>query len=110
MNFPAGIEVTLLSRVLAGSTDAYGNDAWTSTPTTVLAAFVPAGSTEQVQGRDTVTDTDTVYLPAGTVVAATDQIQIGADIYEIVGTPNAWVSPFDGWAPAIEVHLLKVSG
>ncbi|HEY5201195.1 MAG TPA: hypothetical protein VIJ31_09820 [Acidothermaceae bacterium] len=109
MNFPDGIQMTLISRT-ANGTDAYGNDAFASTTSTFTSPFVPAGSTEQVQGRDTVIENDTIYPPAGTVINPTDQVQIDDDVYEVIADALDWVNPFTGWAPAIEVHLQKVSG
>jgi hypothetical protein len=109
VTFPFGRDVSLVRRTKSG-TDAYGNDAFTTTTTVVKGAFAPGGSTEQVQGQDVLITQPTVYLPAGTDVSAVDAIDIDGDRFEVDGTPNHWMNPFTGWQPGVEVRLRRVTG
>lgn len=109
MTFPFGEQITLVHRT-KGTPDAYGNDTWTTTTTTVTGAFNPGSSVESVQGQDLLTVQPAVYLPAGTPLAAIDAVQIRGLTYEVDGSPNTWVNPFTGWQPGVEVRLKRVTG
>lgn len=103
--------VTLNKRVKSGE-DAYGNDVFVSTPTTVAGVFAPGGSSEQVQGQDVVVTQPTVYLLTGTDVDAVDSLTVAGRSYEVDGDPSAWPpNPFTGWQPeySVEVRLRRVS-
>jgi hypothetical protein len=109
LTYPFGQSITLVGRSRSGE-DAYGNDTWTESTTTVVGVFAPGGSSELVQGQDTVISQPTVYLPAGTDVTAVDQIEVGGVRYLVDGTPNTWASPFTGWKAGVEVRLERVTG
>lgn len=109
MTFPLGAQITLVTRAKSG-TDSYGNDVYGETTTTVVGAFAPGGSSELIQGQDTVITQPTVYLPAGTDVTSVDEVEVNGLRYLVDGEPNAWVSPFTGWAPGVEVRLERVTG
>lgn len=109
MDFPYGDTITLHSRAVT-SQDAYGDDVYTSTDSTLVGAYYDAGSTEVVQGVDTVTTTPTVILPAGTVVNPVDQITVRAVTYDVDGRPQDWRHPMTGWQPGIVVRLRGVTG
>lgn len=109
MTFPFGRSVSLVRRSKSG-TDAYGNDAFTTTSTVVRGAFAPGGSTEQVQGQNVLITQPTLYLPAGTDVSSVDAVDIDGDRFEVDGSPNDWTSPFTGWSPGVEVRLKRVTG
>lgn len=109
MNFPFGETVSLVTRVKSG-TDAYGNDIWTETATDVPGAFVPGGSTEQLQGQDVVTTQPTVLLPPDTSVTAVDAVDVAGQRFEVDGMPNVWTSPLTGRQFGVEVRLKRVTG
>lgn len=109
VTFPFGVNVTVVSRAVSG-TDSLGNDVFTLTKTVVLGAFAPGGSTELVQGQDIVITQPVAYLPPGTVVGPSDAVQVAGTTYEVDGSPNAWLSPFTGWQPGVEVRLKAVTG
>lgn len=103
-------EVTLVRRTKGTVTDAFGNDTWAEVAVTVPGIFVPGGSTEQIQGQDLLVTQPTVYLPAGTDVGYLDAVIVAGDRYDVDGSPNAYVNPFTGWAPGIEVRLRRATG
>lgn len=109
MTFPFGDTITLHSRTVTGH-DTYGNDVYTSTDSTVVGGFAPAGSAELTQGQDLVTTTPSVYLPAGTNVAAVDQVTVRGVTYDVDGSPQDWRHPFTGWQAGIVVRLQGVTG
>lgn len=109
MTFPFGTSITLLTRT-KGAPDAYGNDTWTTTSSTVRGAFNPGASSEAVQGQDLLTVQPAVYLPPGTVVAAVDAVQVDGLTYEVDGNPNAWTNPFTAHDFGVEVRLKRVTG
>jgi hypothetical protein len=105
-----GEPVTVLDRAVTGE-DGDGNDVFTDTPTFLAGCvFNPGTSLEAVQGQDVLTVKPTVYLPAGSVLKPTDRLIVRGDTYEVDGKANAWVSPFTGWSPGVEVHLKLVTG
>lgn len=108
MTFPFGATVTLVRRVKSGE-DAFGNDTFSTTSQTVVGAYSPGGSSEQVQGQDVVVTQPTVYLPTGTDLRAVDAIDIGGERFEVDGTPGEWQNPFTGWRPGLEVRLRRVA-
>lgn len=102
--------VTIHRRAVTGQ-DSYGNDIYADVDALVgVVAFAPGASSEVTQGRDTITTQPTVYLPAGTVVDGISAVTAGGVRYDVDGNPNAWRSPFSGWAPGIEVRLKAVTG
>ncbi|HET8589012.1 MAG TPA: hypothetical protein VFM01_05215 [Nakamurella sp.] len=109
MNFGTGQEITLISRTVTGR-DAYGNDVYSETRTTVTGGFAPGGSSELVQGQDIVITQPRVYLPPGTVVTSVDAIEVAGVRYDVDGTPSVWVSPLTGWDAGVVVQLLAVTG
>lgn len=109
MTFPYGKAITLVTRAVTGR-DVYGNDVYGETTTTVVGAFAPGGSSEQVQGQDTVTTQPTAYLPSGTDPTAIDALEVDGQRYEVDGDPQSWQSPYTGWAPGVAVRLQRVTG
>lgn len=105
------VPVTLNKRVKSG-TDAFGNDVYAATASTVAGVFAPGGSSEQMQGQDIVITQPTVYLLTGTDVSAVDSLTVNGLAYEVDGSPNAWPPhPFTGWVPdySVEVRLRRVA-
>jgi hypothetical protein len=105
-----GTTVTLLRSVVTGR-DQYGNDVRTTTQTQVGgAAFVPASTSENIQGTDQVTADAECYLPAGTQVGPEDQLICQGVTYQVTGAPELWSSPFTGLAAPVKVNLKVVTG
>jgi hypothetical protein len=113
--FPHGETVTRQRGVMV--TDPYSGQAtsldWT-TPTTLSipgCGFNPGSSSEPVQdGRNAVITKPEVYAPAGMDVLAGDRLVVRGVTYEVSGRPQAWVSPFTGWAPGLVIVLDLVEG
>ena len=53
----------------------------------------------------------TLFAPFGADITAADQIRIAeaawAGLYDVVGEPGQWESPFTGWQPGMEVALTR---
>lgn len=113
MNFPFGETITLLKRTKTG-TDSFGNDVFSDVSQgTLLGAYVPAGSVEQVQGQDVVTVQPSVLLPPDTdaqALTAIDALSVAGQMFEIDGVPNVWASPLTGRQFGVEVRLRRVTG
>lgn len=119
--FPPFVEPLALVRRTKAGVDGDGNDLLVDAVTVVGGIFAPGGSTEQTEGQQRVTDTPSALLPFGTDLSALDAIvnkpvvdaegQIAAgDWYELAGDPSEYRSPFDGWAPGLQVQLKRVAG
>lgn len=108
--FAFGQPVTILHRTQGSARDNDGNFAPTTVSVTVQGAFAPRGSTEIVQGQDVVITQPTVYLPPGTVIGPADAVTVAGVTYQVDGAPNAYVNPFTGWQPGVEVKLREVTG
>jgi hypothetical protein len=108
--FQFGETVTVFRRVVSGR-DQYGNDVYTDVSTTYPRIPVwQGGSTEDTQGQDMVTTSKTMLLPVGAGAAPIDHIMINGDDYEVIGEPEAPVSPWSGTAPGIVVQMRRVTG
>lgn len=99
----------LVTRVKTG-VDGDGNDQYGEVTEIVGGVFVPGGTSEMTEGQDRTVTSPSALLPHGTDVTALDAIVYGDNRYEINGDPSDWVSPFDDWAPGIQVQLHKVAG
>lgn len=110
---PFGDEVVIV-RPGPPTEDVYGNDV--PGPSTEIpvpgCAVAPreAGSTELTDARDTVIEGLVLYAPHGTVVRPTDQVRVGGDLYEVVGQPGSFRSPFTGSTGPVVVSLTLVTG
>lgn len=116
MRFPYGETVTVLRAGLAD--DGYGNQVrdW-STP-----VRIPCAGCAVAQGaRDSVTEILTgdrnviisdlvVFMPPGADVVATDRLEVRGRVYEVVGEPFDWVSPFTGVAFGVPVYCNRMEG
>ena len=110
MIFGFGETVVLHTRTRTGE-DAYGNDVFTTTDTTLEKVPVwPAGATELVQGQDTTITGLYALLPADTNVEAIDYVTVYGDDYEVDGEPGRFASPFTGLNPGVQVHLTRIAG
>lgn len=112
MIFGFGETLVVHTRTRSGQ-DAYGNDVFTTTDTTLTNVPVwPAGATELVQGEDLTITGLYALLPAGSNVTAIDYVtrQRDGKRYEVDGEPGFYTSPFTGLDPGVRVHLTKVEG
>jgi hypothetical protein len=114
MMYPHGETVAVLT---AGTkTDPYSGEAredW-STATEVThsgVAVEPRPSSEPVQdARNAVTSGFTLYgLPDGAVTAA-NRVRVRGEVYEILGDPALWRSPFTDWEPGLVVQVGRTEG
>ena len=118
-NLLKGQTVTVVHRTLVVDddgnpvTDAGGNDQYTDTSFTVeQCAISPGFSSEDFSGTESITDNVDVHLPNGTAVFALDAIIMpDGTLYEVVGLPHTWTSPFTGTlAPVLAKCKLVTSG
>lgn len=118
MSFPYGFTAT----VKRATQDRVGNITTTPHHDEGGCALAPRSSSESLgQQRDTVTVGLTLYVPSPDAdILPTDVIFLpdvpqvpppyrGTD-WQVEGEPGAWISPFTGWAPGIEVALTRVTG
>lgn len=113
---PQGDTVTIV-RPGPATEDAYGNDV-PGPPTEIPIAgcgVAPRDSTgsaanEMTDARDTVISGLTLYAPYGTDVRATDKVRIGGIMYEVIGLPGSFRSPFSGSTGPVVVALELVTG
>lgn len=114
MDFPHGESVDVLT---AGAvTDPYSGETVTdwSAATEVThddVAVEPRPSGEPVQdARNAVTSGFTLYgLPAGSVTAA-NRVRVRGEVYNVLGEPAEWRSPFTGWEPGLVVQTERTAG
>lgn len=69
-----------------------------------------ASNNELTDARDTVITGLTVFAPSGTDVRATDKMRVGGDLYDVVGLPGSFRSPFTASAGPVVVSLELVTG
>jgi hypothetical protein len=113
---PHGDTVTIV-RPGAPTRDGYGN--YVPGPATEIAVpgcgVAPrdgtgAGNNELTDARDTVITGLTVYAPYGTDVRATDMMRVGGELYDVVGLPGSFRSPFTASTGPVVVALELVTG
>jgi hypothetical protein len=113
---PNGDTVTIV-RPGPPTRDGYGNDV----PGTPVEIPIPgcglaprdgtgAGSNELTDARDTVFVGLTLYAPHGTDIRATDRVRVGGDLYDVVGFPGSFRSPFTGSTGPVVASLELVTG
>lgn len=112
--FPFGEPVDVLT---AGTTiDPYSGEQvadWdNATEATVSGIAVePRPSSEPVQdARNAVTSGYTLYgFPRGSVTAA-NRVRVRGEVYDVLGDPADWRSPFTGWEPGLVVQVGRTAG
>jgi hypothetical protein len=96
------------------ATDRYGNASLTFPSTATHSvdgcAFDPGSSSEDNDGRTAIVVTPTLYAPPGSDITAADRLLVRGLVFEIIGEPAAWVSPFDGQAKGLAISLRRVAG
>jgi hypothetical protein len=110
--FIRGGETIVIKRRAQDGVDDFGNPLWTTTQITVRDCLIGFGSSDEpVQAdRDPIDTTLMAYLPPGTVVEPGDVFHIRATDFVKDGSPNAWVSPFDGFPVGVVISLRRRSG
>lgn len=105
-----GATVTFGHRIVTG-VDAYGNDMYGITEVDVSGcAISPGNSSEDWQGTEQIEARVTVHAPAATLVNLPfDYMVIEGRKYNIVGTPNGWVSPFTGTGSYLEIQGKQIT-
>ncbi|MET9150075.1 hypothetical protein ABZX82_02150 [Streptomyces griseoflavus] len=112
---PHGDAVTIV-RPGPSTQDEYGNDkpgppVEIPVPGCAIAPRGGAGaSTELTDARDTVITGLILYAPYGTEIRATDRVRVGGELYEVVGLPGSFRSPFTGSAGPVVAALELVTG
>lgn len=109
-----GETVTRIRRGTQTGTDAfdrpvYGPDAEVDIDG---AAFDPGGSLEPVEvGRTAVVTTPKCYwrdeIPD---IVSTDRLRVRGAVYQVIGKPAAWVSPYTGTTKGLVVELRDPEG
>ena len=110
--FPHGSTITVV-RSSPGGVDQYGDPISGTTTTTVIegCAVAPRYSTEPSErGRNGVVVGLSVYAPTGSDILFSDTIIVDSVDYRIEGQPASWANPFTGWAPGVEVALVRSTG
>jgi hypothetical protein len=113
---PQGDTVTIV-RPGTPTQDAYGNDV-PGAPTEITVSgcgVAPRDSTgsasnELTDARDTVISGLTLYAPYGTDIRATDRIRVAGELFEVVGLPGSFRSPFTGSTGPVVASLELVTG
>lgn len=65
---------------------------------------------ELTDARDTVITGLTVFAPYGTDIRATDRMRVGDKLYDVVGLPGSFRSPFTGSTGPVVASLELVTG
>lgn len=111
--FGAGETVTVLR---AGERDRSGDRSTEFEPHHTLDScginWTGAGGQSQEVDfqRETVLSFVELYCPAGADILASDKVELpDGQIYNVVGKPSRWHSPFTGWEPGVVVRLKGVS-
>lgn len=113
MNLPYAEEVGVLSP--SSIEDPYSElptDDWsTTTEVTEYAAVEPRPSQEPVQdARNAVTSGFTLYLSPDSTITARKKVGVRGKVYDVLGEPALWRSPFTGWEPGLVVQCEQTEG
>ena len=109
MDFPHGVMVTLLSTTvtddgLGNTTEETVEESWGP------CAVAPRYATESTDPRvPPVIVGKTIYGPAR-AIDSDDTLVIDGLAYQVDGLPGEWINPFTGWAPGIEVPVIRAAG
>lgn len=113
MRFPYGETVAVVRASLVD--DGYGNEVpdWSAATSNPYegCAVAQNGRDESLTGdRNVVVSDLVVFMPSGTDVVATDRLEIRSRVYEVVGEPFDWRSPFTGAAFGTVVYCNRMEG
>lgn len=97
----------------------------TEYPTANTAGTVGYRTESATGGGEVLNDARTLLVPAGSDVLSTDRVIIHPrgvalipaedkvtrkeNAYQVLGRPMDWSSPLTGWAPGMEITLLRVA-
>ncbi|HEY9524047.1 MAG TPA: hypothetical protein VIR33_12470 [Thermopolyspora sp.] len=105
-------EVVTILRPGTPTRDSHGNDV--PGPDIEIdvdhCAVWQTGTSEQVQDQDQVQNSIQVFFPFGTSILATDRLRVRSEVFQVVGRPPSWSSPFTGTRAGVEVQAERVTG
>jgi hypothetical protein len=106
----AGQPVILVHRKITG-TDEFGNDVYTATQQIINGCAVsPGNSTESFQGTEAIISDIVVHVPPSTEIELPlDQVIIGSEVYNVIGIPKQWSSPFTGTPSMTEINCKLIT-
>lgn len=115
-----GETVWVLPRTATG-VDVHGNQtvSWPDSPShadavqvdnVAVAGRVRLDNEPDLPNREAVITRFDVYMPAGTDVKAVDRMWIRGDVYDVVGEPFAWRSPYSGREPGVQATVERIEG
>jgi len=111
MNFPHGETVTIVTAAI--DADPYsGDDATTGSEVEVAGVGVePRPSGEPTQdARNAVVSGFTLYMPITTLIGPENRVRVRGEVYDVLGQPAVWRSPFTGWEPGVVVQCERTAG
>jgi hypothetical protein len=106
INFMHGQTVQFVQRQVAG-VDGYGNDVYGNQTQSIDGCVIsPGNSNEDFQGTLQISSDVTVHCPVGTVINVPVDRMILPDgsVYNVIGSPKNWASPFTGTGSVVEVQ------
>ncbi|MFF3928280.1 hypothetical protein [Streptomyces hirsutus] len=68
------------------------------------------GGNENTDARDTVITGLILYAPYGTDIRPTDRVRVDGQLYEVIGQPGSFRSPFTGSTGPVAAALELVTG
>lgn len=95
--------------------DSNGERAWAVTVGRQVCAHVEPSDArtvdvETLSGQTSATETVEVTFPAGTVVGRHDLLDIGGDLWEVVGHPRRWTDATSPVEHHVEVTCRRTDG
>lgn len=60
--------------------------------------------------RNAVVRQFTVYAPAGAPITAADRLKVRGEVYEVIGEPSDWRSPYSRRRPGLVAKVRRVEG
>lgn len=111
-SFIRGGETVTIKRRTANGVDEYGNEVWTTTTVKVRDCLIAFGESDEPAetDRDPIDTSLTLYMPPGTVVEPGDVFHLRATDFVKDGSPQGWLSPFDGFPLGVVLKLRRRSG
>lgn len=103
-----GSETLTLVRQARGK---HGDPAGAATEIQIPGCIVwPRTSTETTDAQDTVITGYSALLPPGSDVTSTDRLRWRGLLFDVVGEPGIYTTPFSGTDPGLEVSMRRVTG
>lgn len=110
--FIRGGETVVIKRRTQDGVDDYGNPKWVTTQVVVRDCLIAFGSSDEPAeaDRDPIDTSLTLYLPPATVVEPGDVFHLRATDFVKDGSPQEWVSPFDGFPTGVVIKVRRRNG